>query len=88
MAGEDFQGRAKAGKDGVRSDDAFFGQARHPFVDATGQLGQHVAPVANFLGADGTVGIFARAADEMDGGGESSLARGGDATFHFGVDGP
>ena len=70
IAGEDFQGRAETGEDGVRAHDAFLGQARHPVVDAAGQLGQHVAPVADFIGADGAVRVLARAANEMDGGGE------------------
>ena len=42
-------------------------------MDAAGQLGQHVAPVADFVGADRAVGILARAADEMDGGGKPRL---------------
>jgi hypothetical protein len=36
IAGEDFQCRAETGEDGVRADDAFLGQTRHPFVDAAG----------------------------------------------------
>ena len=74
IAGEDFQGRAETGEDGVRADDAFLGQAWHPFVDAAGQLLQHVAPIADFVRAHRAVGILARAADEMDGGSERALA--------------
>ena len=70
IAGEDFQGRAETGEDGVGANDAFLSQARHPLVDAAGQLGQHVAPVADFIGADGAVRVLARAANQMDGRGE------------------
>ena len=66
IAGKDFQSRAETGEDGVRSDDAFLGQTRHPFVDAAGQLLQHVAPIADFVRAHRAIGILARAADEMD----------------------
>ena len=60
--------------DGVRANDAFVRQAGHPRVDAAGQFGQHVAPIADFIGADRPIRVLAGAANEMDGGGEPRLA--------------
>ena len=67
VAAENFEGRAETGKDSVRAHDTFLGQTWHPFVDAAGQLLQHVSPIADFVRAHRTVGILARAANEMDG---------------------
>jgi hypothetical protein len=39
-------------------------------VDAAGELGQHVAPIADFIGADGAIRVLARAANQVDGRGE------------------
>ena len=87
VAAEDFEGRAETGEDRVGTDDAFAREARHPFVDPAGKFGKDVAPVADIVGAHRAVGILARAADEMDGGGESRCpwARVG---LHLGVDWP
>jgi hypothetical protein len=37
-AGKDFQCWSETGKDGVRANDAFISQARHPFMNAAGQF--------------------------------------------------
>ena len=49
---------------------------------------ENVTPIADFIFADGAVRVLAGAANEMDGGCKASLACGGDACFHFRVDGP
>ena len=60
---EDLQSRAEAGEDGVRPDNAFLSEARHPFMNAAGQLPQYVAPLADFI----DTGILAGATDYMNG---------------------
>ena len=65
VAAEDLKRRADAGEDEVGAADAFALQALHPVADAVRQLAQHVGPVAH----RGVVG--ARAADEVNAGGES-----------------
>ena len=64
VAAEDLERRADAGEDEVGAADAFALQALHPVADAVRQLAQDVGPVA-----DRRV-VGARAADEVDAGGE------------------
>ena len=89
VAAEDFQGGSEAGEDGVRADDAFLGETRHPFVNSAGQCGENVAPIADFVRSHRAVGILARAADEMDGGGERGRIIAREVRLgHFRVDRP
>ena len=59
VAGENFERGAKTGENGVRTDNAFLGEPGHPFVDAPGQLDEHVAPIADLLGTQRAIGGFA-----------------------------
>ena len=88
VAAEDFEGGSKAGENGVRADNAFFGETRHPFVNPAGKLGEDIPPIADFVRPERTVGILARAADEMDGGSEARLALRCNAGLHLGVNRP
>jgi hypothetical protein len=38
-------------------------------MNAFGEFGKNIAPIADVIGAEGAVGIFTGATDEVDGGG-------------------
>ena len=77
VAAEDLERRADAGEDEVGAAHAFALQALHPVADALRQLAQDVGPVA-----DRRV-VRARAADEMDAGGEARGISGAQPGTHF-----